>query len=138
MAAPATASMPAAKAVRIGTSFARMYVTISSGNSAIQRLHAASAIPRTPLKMAGFGRRMGERFTKKATNRGKVYVGIGLRTQWESDGFAESDGFEARLQEVSPDRSHEEDFLQNPSQPVTLPEPVTTPTCDDGCGAACP
>ena len=62
-------------------------------------------------------------------------VGIGLRTQWESDGFAESDGFGGHLQEVSPDRSREENFLQNPSQPVTLPEPVTSPTCDDGCGA---
>lgn len=83
---------------------------------------------RERLTTTAFGRRIGERFAKKPTNRGKVYSGIGLRAQRDGDGFAESDGFDGHLQELSLDHSREEKFQENPSQPVTFP------TCDDGCG----
>ncbi|MFA7297579.1 MAG: phage/plasmid primase, P4 family [Dehalococcoidia bacterium] len=89
---------------------------------------------RERLMSATFGRRMGDRFTKKSTNRGRMYVGIGLLAQRDGGGFAESGGLEPDLQELSHEHAHEEKFWENPPQPSTLPEPSTHPTCDDGCG----
>lgn len=89
---------------------------------------------RERLTTTAFGRRMGERFTRKSTNHGKVYAGIALRAQRDGDGFAESDGFEPHLPELSPDPAREEEFWENPSQPVTPAKPVTQALCDDGCG----
>ena len=83
---------------------------------------------RERLTTTTFGRRMGERFTKKITKRGNFYAGIGLLAQ------VEGGGLEGHLQELSLDHSHEEKFQENPSPPSTLHPPSTGPTCDDGCG----
>ena len=83
---------------------------------------------RERLTTTTFGRRMGERFTKKTTKRGNVYAGIGLLAQ------VEGEGLEGHLQELSLDHSHEEEFWEHPSPPFTFHPPSTGPTCDDGCG----
>ncbi|MGE0227605.1 MAG: phage/plasmid primase, P4 family [Dehalococcoidia bacterium] len=90
---------------------------------------------RERLTLTAFGRRIGERFTKQSTKRGKFYVGIGLLSP-QGDGFEPGDGLGGRFQKVSHDRPREGEFGENPSQPVTQGQPVTTPLCGEGCGTA--
>jgi putative DNA primase/helicase len=89
---------------------------------------------RERLTVTNFGRRIGERFTKRSTNRGKFYVGIGLAPRRQGDGLVAGDGFDGTSQELFPEAAREGEFLETPSQPVTEAKPVTSPTCDDGCG----
>ncbi len=89
---------------------------------------------RERLTSATFGRRMGDRFTKKSTKRGRLYVGIGLLARHEGGGFGPGGGLEPDLQELSHDLPREEEFWENPSPPSTLHQPSALPLCDDGCG----
>ncbi|MBM4415223.1 MAG: hypothetical protein FJ035_02985 [Chloroflexi bacterium] len=102
----------------------------SVGASALYAEYAAWAerlgMPaRERLTTTTFGRRVGERFTRKSTKRGNVYTGIGLLAR------VEGGGLEGNLQELFHDEPREEEFSENPPQPSTL---HLSPTCDDGCG----